>query len=129
MSRSSDRGAIEPIAALVAVFAVSVGLALYAGVVEDALATAGGTQNRAAPTADAVEGRLASAGVVHPERIEAAEQAIPAGYEGNVTLRAGARWTTGPTPPPRADTAARLVSVRVGLGAIRRGSLSVRVWR
>jgi hypothetical protein len=129
MSRSSDRGAVEPIAALVAVFAVSVGLALYAGVVEDALATAGGTQNRAAPTADAVERRLASAGVVHPERIENASLAIPAGYEGNVTLRTGSTWTTGPTPPPRADTATRLVSVRVGLGTIERGSLSVRVWR
>lgn len=129
MSRSSDRAAIEPIAALVAVFAVSVGLALYAGVVEDALGTAGGTQNRAAPTADAVERHLASAGVVHPERIEDAGRAIPTGYEGNVTLRTGSRWTAGPTPPPRADTETRVVSVRVRPGAIRRGSLSVAVWR
>lgn len=129
MSCSSDRGAIEPVPALVAVFAISVGLALYAGVLEAALASAGATQNRAASTADAVEGRLSSAGLVEPERLAEARQAIPTGYEGNVTLRTETRWAIGPATPPDADTASRTVSVRLGLATVKRGTLTVRVWR
>ncbi|MFC7019963.1 MULTISPECIES: DUF7285 family protein [Haloarcula] len=129
MSRSSARGAVEPTAALVAVTAVALGLSLYAGVLDEAVADATGTRNRAAATADAVERHLAPAGIVSPGRLASVREAIPSGYEGNVTLESAQRWAVGPTPPPAADTATRVVSVRLGAGVIRRGRLTVRVWR
>lgn len=129
MSRSSDRAATEPLAALVAVFAVSTGLALYAGVLDDSLAEATGERNVAGPTADAVERNLTTAGVVDPARVNDSLDAIPSGYEGNVTLRAEQRYTVGPTPPADADTDHRTVSVALGPATVRRGTLRVSVWR
>ncbi|MBV0923667.1 hypothetical protein KTS45_05580 [Halomicroarcula limicola] len=129
MSRSSARGATEPLAALMAVFAVSAGLALYAGVLDDALATTGGERDVAAPTADAVERRLTTAGVVDPARIDGALAAVPTGYEANVTLRAERRWSVGPAPPADAASDYRTVSVALGPATVRRGTLRVRVWR
>ena len=129
MSRSSDRGATEPLAALVAVFAVSAGLALYAGTLDDTLAGVGGDRNVAAPTADAVERRITTGGVVDPAQVPDSLSAIPSGYEGNVTLRAERRWSAGPTPPAGADTDNRTVSVALGPATVRRGRLRVTVWR
>src|SRR6056297_253595 len=104
MSRSSVRAATEPLAALVAVFAVSAGLALYAGVLDDTLAEAGTERDVAGPTADAVERRVTTGGVVDPELVPDSLEAIPPGYEGAVTLRAERQWSAGPTPPASADT-------------------------
>ena len=131
MSPSSDRGTAEPLAALVAVFAVGLGLALYAGVLDDAFGTLDDDRNIATPTADTVEQQLSTAGVVQPERVDAALQAVPASYHGNATVTAttGERWAVGREPPGRADTETRTVSVRIGPGAVRRGRLTVRVWR
>ncbi|MBX0293471.1 DUF7285 family protein [Haloarcula nitratireducens] len=129
MSRSSARGATEPLAALVAVFAVSAGLALYAGVLDDALAATSGERNVAAPTADAVERHLTTAGVVDPERLDGALSAVPTGYEANVTLRAERRWSVGPTPQTDASRDHRTVSVALGPATVRRGTLRVCVWR
>ncbi|QIO22230.1 hypothetical protein [Haloarcula sp. JP-L23] len=128
MSRSSDKGATEPLAALVAVFAVSTGLALYAGVLDGALVSATGDRNVAAPTADSVEQRLSTAGVVAPDRVADALAVIPTGYEGNVTVRAGQRWSVGPSPPVDTARARRTVSVRVAPATVRRGTLRVSVW-
>ena len=131
MSLSSDRATTEPLAALVAVFAVTLGLALYAGVLDDAFGTLDDDRNVAAPTADTVEQRLSSAGVVQPEVLDDALDTVPANYHGNVTITAttGERWSGGREPPSNADTETRTVSVRVGPGAVRRGTLTVRVWR
>ena len=129
MSRSSARAATEPLAALVAVFAVSAGLALYAGALDDSLADVVGDRDVAAPTADAVEQRLTSGGVVDPTRVNGSIRAIPPGYEGNVTLSAERRWSAGPTPPARADSDSRTVSVALGPATVRRGRLRVAVWR
>ena len=135
MSRSSDRGGVEPLAALVAVFAVSIGLALYAGVLDDVITQTGSDRNLADPTADAVQQRLSTAGVVEPRRVERSLDAIPSGYAGNVTLRtdvrrrSGERWTAGPVPPEAADRTSRAVSVRNEPGTLRRGRLTVWVWR
>lgn len=129
MSRSSARGAIEPTAALVAVTAVALGLSVYAGVLDGAMADATGTRNRAAATADGVERHITTAGVVSPDRFASVREAIPPGYGGNVTVVSAQRWAVGPTPPPSADAATRLVSVRVGPGTVRRGRLTVWVWR
>lgn len=128
MSSSPDRGATEPLAALVAVFAVSAGLALYAGVLDGALASATGERNVATPTADSVERRLSTAGVVSPNRTANALDAVPTGYDGNVTVRAGRRWSAGPSPPPDAARARRTVSVRVAPATVKRGTLRVTVW-
>ncbi|WP_336336940.1 DUF7285 family protein [Haloarcula brevis] len=131
MSLSSARATTEPVAALVAVFAVGLGLALYAGVIDDAFGTLDDDRNVATPTADAVEGRLSTAGVVQPARLGDALGAVPARYRGNATITAttGDRWAVGREPPSGADTETRTVSVRVGPGAVRRGTLTVRVWR
>ncbi|MDQ2073107.1 DUF7285 family protein [Haloarcula sp. NS06] len=131
MSPSSDRGTTEPVAALVAVFAVTLGVSLYAGVVDQAFGTLDDDRNIATPTADAVEQRLSSTGVVQPEGIDNALDAVPANYHGNATITAttGERWSGGRESPSNADTETRTVSVRVGPGAVRRGTLTVRVWR
>jgi len=129
MSRSSARAATEPLAALVAVFAVSTGLALYAGMLDGAVAEATGDRDVAGPTADAVERTITDAGIVDPERVGDALDVVPAGYEANVTLRADQQWSAGPTPPERADTDRRTVSVALGPATVRRGVLRVRVWR
>jgi hypothetical protein len=129
MSRSSGRAATEPLAALVAVVAVSTGLALYAGVLDGALAGATGDRNVAAPAADAVERNLTSAGVVDPSRVNESVDVVPDQYKVNVTLRAGHHWSAGPSPPERADTDRRTVSVALGPATVRRGILEVRVWR
>lgn len=129
MSRSSARATTEPLAALVAVFAVSTGLALYAGILDDSLAGAAGERDLATPTADAVERELTTAGVVDPGRVPASLSAVPDGYEANVTVRADQRWTAGPAPPADADTDRRTVSVALGPATVRRGTLRVCVWR
>lgn len=129
MSRSSDSGTTEPLAALVAVFAVSAGLALYAGTLDDTLTGVGGNRNVATPTADTVERRITTGGVVDPTRIADSLAAVPSGYKGNVTLRAERRWSAGPTPPASADTDNRTVSVALGPATVRRGRLRVAVWR
>ncbi|WP_254273710.1 DUF7285 family protein [Haloarcula marina] len=138
MSRSSDRAATEPLAALVALFAVSAGVALYAGVLDGAIASTGTDRNPAEPTADAVERRVSRVGVLDPEGIGESLTAVPSGYDANVTVRVGrARqvtqaergWSAGPRPPATAAYADRLVSVRVAPGTVLRGTLSVRVWR
>lgn len=129
MLRSSARAATEPLAALVAVFAVTAGLALYGGTLDDTLAGVDSERDLAAPTADAVEQRITTGGVVDPERVPDALSAVPSGYEGNVTLRAQRQWSAGPTPPAGADTDTRTVSVALGPATVRRGRLTVAVWR
>jgi len=131
MSPSSDRATTEPLAALIAVFAVTLGVSLYAGVVDDAFNTLDDDRNIATPTADTVEQRLSSAGVVRPEKLDSALDGVPANYHGNATITAttGERWSGGQKPPNSADIEARTVSVQIGPGAVRRGTLTVRVWR
>jgi hypothetical protein len=131
MSPSSDRATTEPLVVLVAVFAVTLGVTLYAGVVDEAFGTLDDDRNIATSSADAVEQRLSSAGVVRPGGLNSALDAVPADYHVNVTITAttGERWGGGREPPSNADTETRIVSVRVRPGAVRRGTLTVRVWR
>lgn len=160
MSRSSAdragplvrRGQASPIAALVATFAVIVGVGLYAGVVTDLDRNEG--DRTAETTAETLRRTAAGGDVVDSEELRAAatDPAVtPSGFESNATLalvdgRDGNRtegWSVGPTPPDgpggtdrgseqrdvdvqRAD---RTVAVRIAPGEIRRGTLRVRVWR
>jgi hypothetical protein len=109
--------------------AVSTGLALYSGVLDETMRATAGERDLAGPTADAVERHLTSAGIVDPDAVSGSLSAIPSGYNGNVTLRAQQRWSAGPTPPTEADTDRRPVSVALGPATVRRGVLRVSVWR
>ncbi|MFB6304944.1 MAG: hypothetical protein ABEH47_07245 [Haloferacaceae archaeon] len=130
MSRSSARrGQVEPTVALAAVFGVTVAVALYAGVVADAM-PGPRDRNLAGPTVERIHDRLAPDGrIVRPARLDGAETAAPDGYRVNVTVVvASDRWAVGPTPPQSADAATRRASVRVGPARVRPGTLRVEVW-
>jgi hypothetical protein len=121
------RGQVEPTAALACVFAVGVGLSLYGAILGDALPTA--DRDLAEPTLRRVADELCVGGIASPDRLHDARRAGPSGYALNVSVRVGGRrWAVGPIPPPRADEAARRVSVRIGPGRVRPGALRVEVW-
>ncbi|MGM0590853.1 MAG: DUF7285 family protein [Halobacteriota archaeon] len=128
MSHSSTRrGQVEPTVALVSLLAMCVAIGVYAGVLDDALPVAG--RRLAAPTLERVHDALTSGGVV-VGRPATALDAAPSGYRLNLSIRAGgAHWTAGPPTTPTADSASRMVSVRLGPGRIRPGRLRVAVWR
>lgn len=142
MSHWSDRAQVEPVAALVAVFAVGTALSVYAGVLDSTLQTP--DRNLAEPTVEQAEHAVADVGVLNPEALPTGLRAGPDGYQVNLTLdAAGQTWHAGPTPPPSADTADSAdsadsadtadtadlaVSVQVGPGRIRPGRLRAEVW-
>ncbi|MEF8841627.1 MAG: hypothetical protein V5A62_08375 [Haloarculaceae archaeon] len=133
MRRSSDEGQVEPTAALAAVFAVCVGLSLYAAVANDAVSNArpaAGPDDTARQAADAVADAARSSGAVVPGRLTGALDAAPSGHRVNATLStADRRWTAGPTPPERATTARVRVTARVGPADVDPATLRVAVWR
>jgi len=124
------RGSTQPVAALVAVLAVSLALSTYAVGLESALPEAT-AQDRgiAKPTLERVTEAVSRDGVVDPEGLEAGPPAGPDGYEVNVTVRADERtWTAGAEPPTQAETASRPVSVDIEAGETVPGRLRVEVW-
>ncbi|MFD1644778.1 DUF7285 family protein [Haloarchaeobius litoreus] len=129
MSRWSTRRAqVEPTAALVAVFAVAVGLTLYAGAV-DSLPADESSRQVTQPTLSQVHGSLTETGVADPADLNETLAVGPDGYHVAVTLSAdGERWRVGPAAPPTAATAARPVSVRIAPGVVVSGRLRVGVW-
>jgi|AntDeeMetagen192_2_1112575.scaffolds.fasta_scaffold07302_2 hypothetical protein len=128
MLRSSGRGQTEPLAALVAVVAVGLGLSLYVGVLDAELAPSS-ERNVAASAIERVEDAVAPSAVAHPDRIDDAQAAGPVGYRTNVTLTtADQRWRSGPSVPENADSARKRLGVRIGPSRIRAGTLRVRVW-
>ena len=129
MSHWSARRAQTELTALVAVFAVCAGLALYVGVLDTAV-----PGERESDDARLAVDRAADLsrvdGIVRPSRLDRTGAAAPAGHDLNATLAAaGHRWTAGPAAPAGAETATRRVSVRVGPGQVRPGTLRVAVWR
>ncbi|CAI50696.2 uncharacterized protein NP_5210A [Natronomonas pharaonis DSM 2160] len=130
MWSSRDSGQTEPLAALVAVFALGVGLTLYAGALDSVWPLLSGTHETAALAVDATASEAADFGVVAPPITEAAAAASPAGYRLNATLRADGRmWHAGQPRPADADCDRRTVSVRTAPGRVSRGLLEVCVWR
>lgn len=150
MSRSSGRGQVEPLAALVAVVAVCLALSAYVGVLDARLP--GSPERSVAATAlERVDDAVAPAGVAVPGRVGRGPGAGPDGYATNVTLLAdGRRWRAGPEVPTRAagdppapqdrpdpadsdavapaDVATEPIGVRVAPAAVEPGRLVVRVW-
>ncbi|MEF8871852.1 MAG: hypothetical protein V5A41_09505 [Haloarculaceae archaeon] len=129
MRRSSDRGQVEPLAALAAVLAVSAGLVVYAETLDD---TVPGQPDDETPTAilDSVHRSLQTTGVSTPSRLDTAMATVPEGWQVNVTLTADSeRWQRGPSPPESADRVTRRVSVRLAPQRIEPGQLRVVVWR
>lgn len=126
MERSSGRAYVEPLAALASVFAVAVGLTVYAGALDEAL---GPTERSVAePVLEELVRAASVDGVVDPDRLAAADP--PAGWTANVTLATpDGRWTRGPSPPASADRYRRQVAVRLGPGSIRPGQVTVVAWR
>jgi hypothetical protein len=129
---SPARAQTEPVAAIVAVFAVCFGLLTYSGVL-------GGTMPRSErtlgpTTLSTVRGEMSSNGVLLPARLPAGLRSNPNGYHLNVSLSAGSQeWHGGPTPPQNpaisTETATASVSVRIAPGGVRPGRLRVVVWK
>lgn len=120
------RGQIEPLAAVVAVFAVGLGVTAYAGVLDTALVPT--ERNVAEPTLERVESTVTEDGTVRPTDLST--DCGPDGYDLRVTVTTDERWwAAGPRPPRGAQTASRFVSVRVEPGVVEPGRLRVEVWR
>ena len=125
---SARRGQVEPLAAIAAVFALGVGLTVYAGALTDALP--GGSEPSVQPTLGSAERAVSDGGVVDPGRLTAARAATPDGHRLNATLETDERrWHLGPTPPGTARNGTARVSVRTAPGRVRPGRLTVRIWR
>ena len=126
MRRWSARGQAEPLAALAAVFAVGVGLAVYAGALPEADEPS--TVDPDTVLQDVRQSPM-EGGVLVPGTLGTGRE-VPAGWEVNVTLETpDGRRTLGPSPPPDARRASRPVTVRLAPGALRPGRLRVAVWR
>lgn len=125
----SARAQVEPLAALVAVFAVGVGLSLYAGVLDATLPTLTPARETAPVAADRFVAEATAGGAVVPPISVAGEAARPDGFDLNATVSTpGDTLATGPPVPDGAECDHRTVSVRVEPGRIRPGRLEVCVW-
>lgn len=129
MPYSSDSGQTEPIAALVAVFALGAGLSIYVGVLDATLPLLSPEHEITPIAAERLTAERSSLGAIHPPIDGAVADSRPSGHELNATLRAdGSAWSGGPTRPDGPDCLQRSVSVRVGPGQVRRGVLEVCTW-
>lgn len=130
MSSSSGRAQVEPLAALAAVFAVGVGLGLYAGALDGAVAALSTDRTVAPAAADRLLAAASSFGAVEPPLEGAAAEARPTAHRLNATLRTrNASWTAGAPAPASAACERRRVGVRVAPGRVRPGRLEVCTWR
>ncbi|MFO7925776.1 MAG: DUF7285 family protein [Halobacteriota archaeon] len=129
MLSSSDRGQTEPLAALVAVVALGVGLSIYVGVLDSTLTSLAGGDDMAPIAAETLVAEASSFGVVQPPLGAAVDAARPNGHAMNVTLQANSgTWVEGPARTDVADCVKRMVSVRTAPGTVRPGTVEVCVW-
>lgn len=129
-SPATDRGQVEPVAALVALAVVCAALSVYAGVLDGVLTSTLTTDDGTAEqVADRVRERVAPAGVADPRRLHSATRATPGGHRLNATLACREQsWSVGPSPPTGASRVREPVSVRVAPGEVRPCRLAVVVW-
>jgi hypothetical protein len=129
MPSSSGKGQTEPLAALVAVLALGIGLSLYVGVLDSTIPFLTSDADVAPIAADALVAEASPFGVVHPPLGAAPDAARPNGHALNATLRTESRaWHEGPPRAEIADCVTRTVSVRTAPGTVRPGALEVCVW-
>lgn len=125
--RPGRRGQTEPIAALVAVLAIGIGIGLYAGVAADQ------ESEPASTDAESTMERLAAAaiddGVLDPVAAMQPWEYVRPGEAANVTIRVGgSEYSAGPVPPAGADATRRPVTVRTGPGEGQPGLVLLEVW-
>ncbi|WP_248518190.1 DUF7285 family protein [Salinarchaeum laminariae] len=121
------RGQTEPIAAVVAVLAIGVGITLYAGVAADRSPTAESTDAEA--TMAQITAEIAADGVLDASASLDPEQFTRPGEA--VRLELSYRNTTdshGSTPPPDAAVTSRPVTVQIAPSVQVAGNLTVWVW-
>lgn len=132
---TTDRAAVEPIAALIAVVAVGAALGLYVTAINDA--TPEHDRPVAEATLDRIEPAVTVGGVVDPEQLDGVTHLR---YAATVEIRAeGETWRTDSgTNAPKLDdqfasdrvaVASRTVTVRVAPGQNVRGTLRAAVRR
>ncbi len=130
MLSSSDKGQTEPLAALVAVFALGVGLSLYVGVLDSTFVALSDDSEITPTAADKLTTEASSFGILQPPIDDAVAAAKPNGYRMNATLHADeSTWSGGPLNSVASDCVERSVSVRTAPGTVRPGHLEVCVWR
>ena len=129
MSSSSGRAQTEPLAALAAVFALGVGLSLYAGALDATLPALVTDREMAPHAADRLVAETSAFGAVVPPLDGNVDAARPTGYEMNASLRTDAgTWTAGPPRPHSPECVDRDVTARVAPARVRPGILEVCVW-
>lgn len=121
------RGQTEPIAALVAVLAIGMGIALYAGVAADRSPATEATDAEA--TMAQITADLAADGVVDADASLDPEQFTRPGEAARIELSyRTASEVHGTAPPPDADVASRPVTVQIEPSWQVAGNLTVWVW-
>lgn len=121
------RGQAEPIASLVAVLAIAMGIALYAGVAADR--SHGTTSTDADATMERITADLVHDGVIDENTSLDPEQFTRPGEAARIELTyRDANGSHGATPPPDADVASRPVTVQIAPGWQVAGNLTVWVW-
>jgi len=129
MLSSSDKGQTEPLAALVAVFALGAGLSLYVGVLDSTLPLLSSETDITPTAADKLVSESSPFGSIRPPIEGPVTDSRPTGYRLNATLRSdGMIWTGGPPITDSADCIERTVSVRTDPGRVRVGVLEVCTW-
>lgn len=129
MSSSPDRAQTEPLAALVAVFALGLGLSLYVGILDSTLPLLSNDREITPTAADRFIAESSSFGALDPPIADSVAASRPSGYRLNATVRAeGSVWNGGPPRTDSADCTTRSISVRTVPGRIRPGRVEVCTW-
>lgn len=125
---AARRGQTEPIAALVAVLAIAVGLGLYAGVAADRAPSR--EETNAEATMQRVTAHALEDGVYRAETFANRDRYERPGETVHIRVdwSRGSFTTHGPDPPADADVARRPITYRLESGAQRPAVLTVRVW-
>jgi len=127
-TEATSRAQTEPIAALVALTVVGVGLSLYAGALVDV--TPEPDRDRAASVFERVHDEVVVVGVARPARLTVPSAAPSGATVGVALVTRHDRWSVGAAEterpfPDDADVATGPVSVRVAPGEIRSGEIRV----
>lgn len=122
------RGQTEPIAALVALLAIAIGLGLYAGVAADQ--SPDGDRTDAEATMQRVEAAILDDGVYHDESFVYEDRFARPGE----TIQIRVNWSSttatlyGPDPPADADVARRPITYSAYPGERSPAVLTIWVW-